>query len=105
MGDTISSHKRSQIMKANKPKGNKSTELKLIQIFKENDIKGWRRNCKIAKSSPDFVFIKKKIAIFVDGCFWHGHNCSTLRPKTNQDYWDEKISKNKERGLKEKKGC
>jgi len=97
MVDTVSEKKRSEIMKASKPKGNKSTELKLIQIFKENDVKGWRRNYKIAESSPDFVFIKKKIAIFVDGCFWHGHNCRSLRPKTNQNYWDEKISKNKER--------
>jgi len=99
MTDTVSYKKRSEIMKANKPKGNKSTELKLIKIFKEIEIKGWRRNYTIAKSSPDFVFLKKKIAIFVDGCFWHGHDCRTLKPKTNKKYWDEKIKKNRERDI------
>ena len=97
MSDTISEKKRSEIMKASKPKGNKSTELKLIRIFKENNIKGWRRNYKIAGARPDFVFPKLKITVFADGCFWHGHDCRTLRPKTNQNYWDEKIEKNRER--------
>lgn len=97
MSDTVSPQKRSEIMKSNKPRGNKSTELKLRKIFKENEIKGWRRNYKLAKSLPDFVFLKKKIAIFVDGCFWHGHDCRTLRPKTNKKYWDKKIQKNRER--------
>jgi DNA mismatch endonuclease (patch repair protein) len=97
MSDTISPKKRSEIMKANKPKGNKSTEQKLIKLFKEFSIKGWRRNYKIANAFPDFVFLKKKVAIFADGCFWHGHNCRTLRPKTNRKYWDEKIKKNRER--------
>lgn len=61
-------------------KNNKSTELKLIQIFKENGITGWRRNYKV-KGHPDFVFLDKKIAIFVDGCFWHGHDCRNTRPQ------------------------
>jgi DNA mismatch endonuclease (patch repair protein) len=49
-----------------------SIGLKLIEIFKENDIKGWCRGCKI-KRKPDFVFRKDKIAVFVGGYFWHGH--------------------------------
>jgi DNA mismatch endonuclease (patch repair protein) len=97
MSDTVSEKKRSEIMKASKPRGNKSTELKLIQLFKELEIKGWRRNYKIAGSIPDFVFLKKRIAVFADGCFWHGHDCRTLRPKTNRKYWNEKIEKNQER--------
>ena len=82
-------------MKASKPRGNKSTELKLIKLFKELEIKGWRRNYKIAGAFPDFIFPKLKIAIFADGCFWHGHDCRTLQPKTNRKYWDEKIKKNR----------
>jgi DNA mismatch endonuclease (patch repair protein) len=97
MSDTVSEKKRSEIMKASKPKGNKSTELKLIQLFKELGIKGWRRNYKIVGAFPDFVFTQYKIAVFADGCFWHGHNCRTLRPKANRKYWDEKIEKNQER--------
>ena len=95
MSDTVSQKKRSEIMKANKPKGNKSTELKLIQLFKQLGLKGWRRNYKIAGAIPDFVFLKKRIAIFADGCFWHGHNCRNLTPKQNSEYWQKKIENNR----------
>lgn len=97
MTDTVSEKKRSEIMKANKPKGNKSTELKLIQLFKQLGLKGWRRNYKIVGSKPDFVFLKKRIAIFADGCFWHGHNCRKLVPNSNVEYWSNKINMNKKR--------
>jgi DNA mismatch endonuclease (patch repair protein) len=82
-------------MKANKPRGNKSTELRLIQHFRQLDMKGWRRNYKIAGSIPDFVFLKKRIAVFADGCFWHGHNCRNLTPKQNSEYWQKKIENNR----------
>jgi len=95
MSDTLSKKKRSEIMKANKPKGNKSTELKLVQLFKKLGIKGWRRNYKIAGSKPDFVFHNKRIAVFADGCFWHGHNCRNLTPKQNSEYWQKKIENNR----------
>ncbi|WP_443721201.1 hypothetical protein, partial [Ruminococcus bicirculans (ex Wegman et al. 2014)] len=85
--------KRSEIMKKVRSKNNKSTELKLIQIFKENNIHGWRRNYKV-KVHSDFVFLNKKIAIFVDGCFWHGHNFRNTKPKENQEYWDKKRERN-----------
>ncbi len=93
--DTVSKNKRSEIMKANKPKGNKSTELKLIQLFKKLGMKGWRRNYQISGSKPDFVFAKKRIAVFADGCFWHGHNCRNLIPKQNSEYWQKKIENNR----------
>ncbi len=95
-------------MRANKRKGNKSTELKLIEIFKENSIKGWRRNYKLF-GSPDFVFLEKRVAVFVDGCFWHGHDCRNTKPFTNESYWQKKIESNKRHDrlvtekLKEKK--
>lgn len=74
-------------------KGNKSTELKLIRYFKENNITGWRRGYKV-KGHPDFVFIDKKVAIFVDGCFWHGHDCRNTRPSDNKVFWQEKRARN-----------
>ena len=74
MADVFDAEKRSDIMRQVKSKKNKSTELRLIEIFKENGITGWRRNYPV-KGHPDFVFPKKKIAVFVDGCFWHGHDC------------------------------
>ena len=80
-------------MKQIKSKNNKSTELKLIQIFKENHITGWKRNYPV-KGHPDFVFLDKRIAVFVDGCFWHGHDCRNTRPSDNADYWNKKRERN-----------
>jgi DNA mismatch endonuclease (patch repair protein) len=83
-------------MRQVKSSKNKSTELKLVTIFKENDIKWWRRNYKI-DGKPDFIFLKDKIALFVDGCFWHGHKCRNTTPKDNAQYWAAKIVRNKKR--------
>jgi DNA mismatch endonuclease (patch repair protein) len=48
--------------------------------------------------SPDVVFTKRKKAIFVHGCFWHGHECrSSLRPKSRVEYWGPKIERNRAR--------
>jgi len=97
--DIFSKKKRSDIMRAVKRKGNKTTELKLIEIFKANEIKGWRRNYKTI-GSPDFVFPKARLAVFADGCFWHGHNCRNTKPATNRDYWVKKIKWNRKHDKK-----
>ena len=96
MPDNFSSAQRSAIMKAVKSKGNKSTELELIKLFKSLHIIGWRRNSKLY-GHPDFVFLRQKIAVFTDGCFWHGHNCRHLIPDNNSVYWQNKIKRNKQR--------
>lgn len=96
MVDTFTKSERSQIMRKVKSKSNKSTEIRLIQYFHENGIKGWRRNYKLI-GKPDFVFPRQRIAIFTDGCFWHGHNCRNLKPQDNKDYWIKKIRRNKQR--------
>lgn len=93
MADVFKKEKRSEIMSAVHSKQNKTTELRLIEIFKEHKITGWRRNYKV-KGHPDFVFLDKKIAIFVDGCFWHGHDCRNTHPSDNQDYWQKKRERN-----------
>ncbi len=93
MADIFNKEKRSQIMSAVHSKQNKSTEIKLIKIFKKNGIIGWRRNYKV-KGHPDFVFPDKKIAIFVDGCFWHGHDCRNTRPADNAEFWQKKRERN-----------
>ncbi len=93
MADVFDNNKRSEIMKQIRSKNNRSTELKLIQIFNENHIVGWRRNYPV-KGHPDFVFLDKKIAIFVDGCFWHGHDCRNTRPSDNAEYWQKKRERN-----------
>lgn len=96
MSDIFSKTKRSDIMRSVKSSKNKSTELKLIAIFKENSIKGWRRGYKIY-GNPDFVFSRGKIIVFVDGCFWHRHKCRDTTPKDNSDYWVAKTIRNKKR--------
>ena len=83
-------------MKTVRSKENKSTELRLIRLFRENSISGWRRNY-LVKGHPDFVFLNKRVAVFVDGCFWHGHDCRNTKPKENEEYWAKKIARNKKR--------
>lgn len=83
-------------MKTVRGRGNRSTEETLVGILRENNVKGWRRHYGVI-GHPDFVFVRQRIAIFVDGCFWHGHNCRTLTPKQNGKYWRRKVARNKER--------
>lgn len=99
--DTVSKEKRSEMMSGIRSKGNKSTELRLIALFREYGIKGWRRNSSLV-GHPDFVFPNERVAVFVDGCFWHGCRlCTKSRlPKTNRVFWREKIESNKKRDKK-----
>lgn len=94
--DIYSKEKRSEVMSKVRSRNTKSTELKLIRIFKENHITGWRRTYPML-GKPDFVFPKKRIVIFVDGCFWHGHNCRNVTPEDNAEYWIQKKARNKAR--------
>ncbi len=96
MADIFTKEKRSAVMRAVKPSRNKSTELKLIEFFKRRKITGWRRNYRVF-GYPDFTFPKRRVIIFTDGCFWHGHNCRNTRPKENADYWDKKLERNRQR--------
>lgn len=96
MADVFSKEQRSAVMKAVKSKNAKSTELKLIAFFKEKHITGWRHSYQV-KGHPDFVFLEKRIAIFVDGCFWHGHDCRNTRPSDNAEYWTKKRERNMQR--------
>jgi DNA mismatch endonuclease (patch repair protein) len=96
MADMFSKTERSAIMRKVKSKGNKTTEEMLIKIFKQQNIKGWRRHYSVI-GKPDFIFLMEKVAIFADGCFWHGHNCRNIIPKQNKTYWDKKRARNIER--------
>ena len=62
----------------------------------------YRKNVKTLPGKPDIVLAKYKTIIFVNGCFWHGHNgCKYfVMPKSNTNYWREKIKKNIERDRK-----
>ena len=95
MSDIFPKEKRSAVMKAVKSRNTKTTELKMIQIFKELHITGWRRTYPLV-GKPDFVFPKKRIVVFVDGCFWHGHDCRNVTPSDNADFWNAKRAYNKQ---------
>lgn len=99
MTDVFDKDDRSKIMRKVKSKGNRSTELRLLELFKRNGIVGWRRHYPV-RGRPDFIFPEKKLAIFVDGCFWHGHDCRNTRPETNKEYWRLKRSGNMDRDQK-----
>ena len=94
--DTFSPKKRSWIMAQVKSNGNRSTEAKFISVMRDNGITGWRRKYALF-GKPDFVFPKTKVAVFVDGCFWHGHPRKCRIPQTNRTYWEQKIARNVER--------
>jgi DNA mismatch endonuclease (patch repair protein) len=96
--DVFSKAKRSEVMSRIRSGGNRDTELRMISLFRAYGIRGWRRRQRIF-GKPDFVFRRDKIAVFVDGCFWHG--CPEPKhaplPKSRARWWAEKLSRNKNR--------
>lgn len=76
--------------------GNKDTEMALAQLLRTHHITGWRRNQPVF-GKPDFVFRNLKLAIFVDGCFWHGCPKHGTKPKGNAAFWRRKLAGNKRR--------
>ena len=85
-------------MAAIRSRGNRNTELRFADILRRNGIRGWRRHQKLP-GSPDFIFRKAGLAIFVDGCFWHGCPTHGHRPRSNQRYWHPKLERTKARDL------
>lgn len=98
MVDTLTPRKRSEVMSRIRSQGNKATELKLIKIFRLFGFIGWRRNQRLL-GKPDFVFRKRRLAVFVDGCFWHGCPRCYRRPNSNRKFWDAKVRQNRKRDV------
>jgi len=85
---------RAQLMSRVRSKGNESTEMRLASLLRKAGLHGWRRNRPLP-GNPDFVWACKKLVLFVDGCFWHGHRCGkNITPKTNAKEWRRKINGN-----------
>ncbi len=77
-----------------------NTSLEIIfrkEIWKRG-FRGYRTNSKII-GKPDLFFPKKKVAIFIDGCYWHGCEKCAKFPKTNEGYWLDKFHNNKIRDI------
>lgn len=94
MPDVFTREKRSKVMARIKGKGNKDTELAMIHVMKSNHITGWRRNHDLF-GKPDFVFPKQRVALFVDGCFWHKCPKHFKMPESNREFWERKLNGNK----------
>jgi DNA mismatch endonuclease (patch repair protein) len=76
-------------------KGNRSTEVALGRLLWAAGLRGYRKHWKVA-GRPDFAWPGRKVAVFVDGCFWHGCRCKYL-PATNRKFWKSKIETNMRR--------
>ena len=83
-------------MQAVKGKGTK-LEKRLWAMLAGMGLKGWKKNAETITGKPDVVFTNQRVAVFIDGCFWHGcPHCERKLPKTNRDYWERKIKRNVE---------
>ncbi|MDA8014595.1 MAG: very short patch repair endonuclease [Gammaproteobacteria bacterium] len=76
--------------------GNKETELTFAKVLRRCRISGWRRGASVF-GKPDFVFWKGRVAVFIDGCFWHHCPRHGTIPKTRRKYWKQKLLRNIER--------
>jgi DNA mismatch endonuclease Vsr len=88
---------RSLIMASVKGKSNKSTEVTLRLALVRAGLSGWRLHERDLPGRPDFYFCRERVAIFVDGCFWHGCVSCGHVPKTRGDFWFEKFRRNRAR--------
>lgn len=94
----------SRVMSANRAK-NTGPELILRKALRSQNIVGYKLHKKDIPGRPDISFGPEKLAIFINGCFWHRcPKCRLPLPGSNKDFWKEKFARNKKRdGLKVKK--
>lgn len=95
MVDKVSKETRSKIMSAIRSKNTKPE----VSLRKALWAKGFRYRAQYGKEKIDIAFPSMKVAIFVDGCFWHGCPIHSHIPKSNKGYWVPKLKKNIERDL------
>lgn len=92
MPDTYDSGTRSRVMRQVKA-GNTAPELLLRKALIASGVRGYRLHRKDIVGKPDLAFIGKRVAIFVDGAWWHGHPSKWWKGRSGQ-YWDKKIETN-----------
>jgi len=92
--DNVSRAVRSRTMSAVKSRGNRSTEVVLRARLVRAAVRGWRLHARDVPGCPDFVFDERRVAVFVDGCFWHGCPSCHRPPSSNQEYWTAKVTRN-----------
>lgn len=94
MADWLSREQRSHNMASIRSKGNASTEHTFLELLRKARISGWRRHLSLP-GKPDFVFRSRRLAVFIDGCFWHGCPKCYRMPEDNRAYWRTKVQSNR----------
>ena len=99
MTDVFTPEKRSAVMRRVKARDT-TPELKVRRALTSLGVR-YRLNRRDLPGSPDIVMAGRRLAIFVHGCFWHGHDCArgSRVPKANRDYWLVKVARNKARDV------
>lgn len=98
--DWLTPEQRSRNMSAIRSKGNRTTEQALRYRLVRAGIRGWVLHSADLPGRPDFVFRDRRLAVFVDGCYWHGCPKCYRPPESNASYWSEKLRRNKARDRK-----
>src|SRR5437588_375150 len=94
MPDVFTKAKRSELMSRVRGRGNKATELAMVAVLRRQGITGWCRHVPLF-GNPDFAFPKHRLALFVDGCFWHGCPKHATIPASNRVFWKKKFARNR----------
>jgi len=95
MTDVLTEKQRSYCMSRICGKNTKP-EILLRKVLYKSGARGYRLHCKLP-GKPDIVFTKRKIAVFIDGCFWHKCPKCFTNPKTNRVFWKKKTDSNVKR--------
>lgn len=104
MADILTAEERSERMSRIRSRGNVGTELAMVRLLRGLAARGWRRHVVLRgvdargggrfKVRPDFVFRGVRVALFVDGCFWHACPLHGARPLGNAAFWRGKLRAN-----------
>ncbi|HEV2495014.1 MAG TPA: very short patch repair endonuclease [Terriglobia bacterium] len=89
--DVFSSEKRSQVMSRIRGRGNKSTERRMAALLRARRINGWKLHASDVLGRPDIYFPESRIAVFLDGCFWHACKRCFTKPRDHSSFWNKKI--------------
>jgi len=96
--DPLTAIERSARMSRVRSTGNRSTEIMVETVLRAAKITGWRKHPQDVPGRPDFYFPKKKLAVFVDGCFWHAcPRCARRIPRARRQFWKTKLLGNQRR--------
>lgn len=98
MTDVLTNEQRSYNMSQIRAKDTKP-ELVIRKLLFEKGIRGYRIHYNLP-GKPDIVFVRKKVVIFVDGCYWHKCPVCFIEPRTRRDFWMKKINGNAKRDKK-----